>query len=97
MFSRCIVDIKHTYLGNSIDCSTAVMAAPPLLTSGRVRYEAMFHSCATSLVCLFYAIATLFQLYHGGDIMHEMRMRKPEPRLIPTQGIFNFPHHIGIV
>ena len=40
------------------------------------------------IVCLLllYAIATMFQLYHGG-----------EPTLLPTQGIFNLPYHIGIV
>ena len=47
-------------------------------------------------VCLlFYAIATVFQLFHGGD-MYEMR-RKPEPTLLPTQGIFNLANHIGMV
>ena len=28
---------------------------------------------------LFYAIATVFHLYHSGDMMHEMGRRKPEP------------------
>ena len=41
---------------------------------------------------LFYAIATVLQLYHGGDMMHEMRRR-----ILPTQGICNLPHHIGMV
>ena len=37
-------------------------------------------------VCLFlsYAIATTFQLYHGSDMMYEMRTRKPKPMLLPT-------------
>ena len=50
-------------------------------------------------VCLlFYAIATVFQLDHGGDMMYEMRRRrKPEATLLLTQGTFNFPHHIGII
>ena len=54
---------------------------------------------STAIVCLllFYAKATVFQLYQGGDIMYTMRRRKPEPMLLPTQGIFNLPHHIGIV
>ena len=80
---------------------------------------------------LFYSIATVFQLYHGSDVMYErwegespmlvvvlrhsnsisviswhwydmmyeMRTRKPEPTLLPstllpTEGIFNLPHHI---
>ena len=41
-------------------------------------------------VCLlFYAIAAIFQLYHGNDMMYEMRRRKPEPTLLP--------HQIGMV
>ena len=46
-----------------------------------------------TLVCLLllYDIATVFQLYHGGDMMFEMRRRKTEPILLPTQGIFNLP------
>ena len=39
-------------------------------------------------VCLmlFYALARVFQLYHGGDMIYEMKRRKPEPTLLPTQG-----------
>ena len=29
--------------------------------------------------------------------MYEMRRRKPEPTLLPTQGIFDHPHHISMV
>ena len=46
---------------------------------------------------LFYAIATVFQIYHSGDMMCEMRRRKPEPTHLPTWGIFNLPHHIGML
>ena len=50
------------------------------------------------LFCLlFYSIATVFQLYHGHDMMYEMRRRKPDPTLLPTQEIFNPPAHIGMV
>ena len=51
------------------------------------------------LVCLllFYAMATVFLSYHGSDMMYEMIRRKPEPTCLPTQGIFNFSHHIGMV
>ena len=38
---------------------------------------------ASSCLLLFYAIATVFQLYHDSDMMHEMR-RKPEPTCLPT-------------
>ena len=34
---------------------------------------------------LFYGIATVFQLYHGSDMMSEIRRRKPEPTLLLTQ------------
>ena len=49
-------------------------------------------------VCLlfFHAIATIFHLYHGSDMLYEMRRRKPEPILLLTQGIFNLPHHTGV-
>ena len=52
------------------------------------------HQRSSSL--LFYAIATIFQLYHGVDMMYEMRRREPEPTLLPTQGIFSLPYHIGV-
>ena len=54
---------------------------------------------ATALVCLllFNATATVFQLHHGGDMMDEMRRRKPKPTHLPTQEIFNLPHDIGMV
>ena len=29
-------------------------------------------------------------------MMYEMRRRKPEPTVLPIQGIFNLPHHIGM-
>ena len=48
-------------------------------------------------VLLFIVIPTAFQLYHGGDMMDEMRMRMPKPTLLTTQGIFNLSHHIGMV
>ena len=38
----------------------------------------------------------IFQLYYGGDKMHEMK-RKQEPTLVLTQGIFKLPHHKGTV
>ena len=30
-------------------------------------------------------------------MMYEMRKRKPENTLLQTQGVFNLPHHIGMV
>ena len=61
-------------------------------TNNMLRWSLMF-------VCLFlfYAIATVFQFYHGSYMMYEMRRRKPESTLLPTQGIFNHPNHIGMV
>ena len=46
---------------------------------------------------LFYAIATVFQSYHGGDMMYEMRRRKTEHTRLPILGICNLPHHISMV
>ena len=31
------------------------------------------------------------------DVMYDMSRRKPEPTLLPTQGIFYVQHHIGMV
>ena len=78
-------------------CKTAAVAAPLLLTSVLVMYEAGLHGCGTSPVCLLCAIATVFQLYHDGGMMNEMSRRKPESTLLPTEGLFNLPHHIGMV
>ena len=52
------------------------------------------HRHRRMLVCLFsfYAIATVFQLYHGSGMT-----RKPEPTLLLIQRIFNFPHHRRMV
>ena len=30
-------------------------------------------------------------------MMFEIRTRKPERTLLPTEGIFNLPHHVGLV
>ena len=50
------------------------------------------------LFCLLlYTIATVLQLYHGGDMMDQMTSRKPKPTILPTQGIFNLPYHVGMV
>ena len=49
------------------------------------------------VLLLLYTISTVFQLYLGGSMMHEMRKGKHEPTLLLTQGIFNLPHHIGMV
>ena len=46
---------------------------------------------------LFYAIATVFQLYHCDGMLYEMRKRIPKSTLLLTQGIFNLPHHDGMV
>ena len=56
-------------------------------------------STGLSPVCLLllYNIATVFQLYHGSDMMYEMRRRKPEPTLLLTEAIFNLQHHIDMI
>ena len=77
-------------------CRTAAGTASLLLTSGLARCEVVLHGCGTRLVCLVYPIATVVQLYHG-DMMYEMRRKKPEPTSPAAQGIFNLQHHIGVV
>ena len=55
---------------------------------------------SSEVLCLFVFVlhhSTVFQLYHGCDMMYEMRKRKPEPKPLLTQEIFNLPHHIGMV
>ena len=66
-----------------------------LFISGPARCEAEHHGYGTSSVCLFYVIATVFQLYHDREMMYEMR-RKSVPIPLPTQGTFNLLHHIGV-
>ena len=50
-----------------------------------------------SFVCLLLFYVIVFQLHHGGDMMHEIRRRKSEPTLLLTQEIFNLQCHICIV
>ena len=92
-----ICSVVKKYLRPYFNTYASVMVASLILTSGLVRYEATLHGNRTNSVCLFYTIVTLFQLHHGDDMMYEMRRRKPEPTLLPIQGIFNLPHHIGMV
>ena len=47
------------------------------------------------LVFVVSAIATVFKLYLGSDMIFMMR-RKPKPTLLLTQEIFNLQHDIGI-
>ena len=97
LYRNCIDTVLCHCIGNGTGCRTAAMAAPLPLTSGPARCEAALHGCGRKPVCLFYSIATTFEPYHDGDMMYEMRRRKPKPTLLPTQGIFNLPYHIGIV
>ena len=90
IISLCILREQHKLQ----NCSNG---APLLLTSGPAKCEEVHHGCGTSPVCLSYAIATVFHSCHGGDMMHEMRTRKPEPTFVPTQRIVNLPHNIGMV
>ena len=48
-------------------------------------------------VCLlFYTVATVFQSYHGGDMMYEMR-RKLKLYTFTDSRDLNSPHHTGMV
>ena len=46
---------------------------------------------------LFYTTTTVFHLYQGGDMMHEMRKQKPAPTPLLTQGIFKLLHDMAMV
>ena len=61
-------------------------------------YEVM-STTWNDVVCLllFYTIAQVFQLHHGGDMMHEMRRRKPETAFLQTQGILNVTRKIDMI
>ena len=72
------------------------MAAPVFLNSGPPRCEAGIHSCGTNMICFFHAIATIFQLYHGTDMVWDEK-EKTQAYILMNQGIFNTPHHIGMV
>ena len=93
----CVVALR--ILRGCTVCKAAAMATPLglLLTSGLARCEVALQGCGTIPVCFFFTIATVFQLYHGDARLYEMRRRKADPTLLPTQGIFNLPHHIGMV
>ena len=63
---HCIVDLCILRERHGLqNCSQVLLL---LRTCGSVRGEAALHGCGTSLVCLFYAIATVFELYHGSDM-----------------------------
>ena len=47
---RVTLQLLDTHLGNDTGRRTVTVAAPLLLTSGLVRYEAMLHTCGTNLV-----------------------------------------------
>ena len=76
----------QTSMTYSNDCTTT--------SSSPVRSETVLHDCGTSPASLSYDRPTAFQIYDGGDMMPEMRRRKPEPTLLQTKDI---PQHIGLV
>ena len=59
-------------------------------------YRYISHDVCIDCLLLFYTITTVFQLYHGGDMMYEMRRGKHEPTLLPTQRISNLLHHLDM-
>ena len=78
-----------------------IQSAYPLVPAPSGMFLPQANCCSSNidLVCLLlsYTIATVFQLYHGTDMMYEMRRRKLESILLLTHWIFNLPHHIGMV
>ena len=68
----------------------------PLVTDHHAAVYSFLFVCLFVCLTLFYAVATVFQLYHGNDMIYEMRRgTKPEPTLLTMQGIFDLPHHYG--
>ena len=57
----------------------------------------MVYNHKFEILLLWHKTTTNMRLYHGDDMMYEMRRRKPESALLATQGFFNLPYHIGIV
>ena len=47
----------------------------------------------SAIVCFCFT-PSVFQLHDGGDMMYELRRRKPKPTLLLTQGFFYLAHHI---
>ena len=63
---------------------------------GQLHQDSM-QALAELFVCVFVVV-----LHHSNGISvmswrYEMRRRKPEPTLLPTQIMFNLPHHIVMV
>ena len=87
---------RFARFGKELLCNSqdAIVEIVPTFTA-LVLWWAYIDFCVCLL--LFYTIATVFQLSHGGDMIYEMRRRKPEPTFVPTQGAFNLQHHIGMV
>ena len=83
----CIVSL-YTSLENDTGYQTAVMVSL-LLTSDPVKCEPVLPGCGESPLCLFYTTSTLFQVYHGCDMICKMIKRWPDPTLLPSQSIFN--------
>ena len=62
-----------------------------------LRYSPFCGTIEMFVCLLFYTIATVFQLYLGNEMIYEMRKEKgPSLHFLPTHGIFNLPHHIGM-
>ena len=86
------------YSGHAVHCMSAThlhVKASIFRIPSLEFHKDLFAICCFDL--LFHTIATVFQLYHGGDMMYAMRRIKPEPKPLLTQGIFSFPHDIGMV
>ena len=79
MGSLCHCIVVYAYLENDTGCRTAVNGASLLLMGGPARTKSVLHGCGTSPVCSFYAIATVFQSYHGCDMI--MRCTGETPSL----------------
>ena len=101
ILSACLGTAKYKSLGHWFDSDRIRMYGFKSNDAPKWEMDAQFIRLVAVtrkfvlLLLLFYAIARVFHLYHGGDMIYEIGRRKPQPTLLTTQGIL--PHHIGMV
>ena len=63
----------------------------------------LFYAVSTSVAQLYLGCLLVMILHHSNSIsvisrrLYDVWDEEPEPTLLPTQAIFNLPHHIGMV
>ena len=77
LFSSCLMVSGRVLISLHFLCTFTITFVVDGLIS---QWGSTMKSSCVCTVCLLLAcgIVTVFQLYHGGDMMYEMRRRKPE-------------------